>query len=116
MSLDSDLTACREERIDAPSGATIHALINGAVGWLMFLRFPDDAGFSSRNPQAEAGDDETIQYLLANGQVDRYPAAWAIPVCTVELALDYFRREGKQPPFIAWHDDSTGTWHGRLQT
>jgi hypothetical protein len=62
MSLGADLTACREERIDAPSGASIHALTNGAVGWLMFLRFPDDSGFSSRNPQAKAGDDEIIQY------------------------------------------------------
>jgi hypothetical protein len=87
-------------------GQTICALINGDLGWLMYLREPGDAGFSSRNPDCVGHEDEQVEYRLENGQRDWYPRSWALPINTVNHALDYFRNEGKRPPIISWHDDS----------
>jgi len=101
-----DLSGCREVWVEAPSGASLCALINDDVGWLMFLRTPGDAGFSSRNPSYIGAPDAQIRYVLSNGQVDSYPAAWALPIATVEQALFFFRRHGYPPSFISWHNDA----------
>lgn len=47
------------------------ALINGEFGWLMYLREDSDAGFSSRNPIYTGSEDETMEFYLSNGQLDR---------------------------------------------
>jgi hypothetical protein len=101
-----DLSACREIWIESPNGSSLCALINGDLGWLMFLRASGDAGFSSRNPDYAGPSDAKITYVLSNGQADSYPAAWALPVATVEQALFFFRRHGSPPSFIAWHNDT----------
>jgi hypothetical protein len=77
----------------------------------MFLRAPGDAGFSSRNPAYAGTPDATISYVLSNGQVDSYPASWALPMVTVERALQFFRAEGRAPPFISWHNDANDDSH-----
>ncbi len=89
-----------------PQGQSLCALVNGGLGWLMYLRHDGDAGFSSRNLDYTGPEGATIGYVLANGQRDEYPASWAYPVATVMAALDYFRREGQPAPFVAWHNDS----------
>ena len=101
-----DLSACKEIRVEAPNGSSLCALINGDLGWLMFLRAPGDAGFSSRNPGYVGAPDATISYVLSNGQVDSYPASWALPVATVEQALFFFRRHARPPTYITWHNDA----------
>jgi hypothetical protein len=97
---------CREAFEEAPNGSSLCALINGEVGWLMFLRASEDAGFSSRNPNYVGPPEANVSYTLDNGQVDSYPASWAFPIATVEQALAFFRANGKPPSFIIWHDDS----------
>ncbi len=72
----------------------------------MYLRYPGDAGFSSRNPDYAGSPDTMIDYMLSNGQMDRYPASWALPLPLIERAIDYFRSEGRPPPFVVWNDDS----------
>jgi hypothetical protein len=69
----------------------------------MFLRAQGDAGFSSRNPLYVGPPEATISYVLANGQVDSYPASWALPLAAIEQAISYFRQHGRPPPFITWH-------------
>ena len=96
----------REVWVEAPDGKLLCALINGDVGWLMYLRKPGDAGFSSRNPEYSGPPDERVKYRLNNGQIDYYPRAWAYPVATVERALAHFRNTGSPPTFIEWHNDS----------
>ena len=90
----------------APDGKSTFALINGDLGWLMYLREPGDPGFSSRNPKYAGAADATIEYVLGNGQVDEYPASWALPAVEIRRALTYFREHHKPPPFISWHNDS----------
>jgi hypothetical protein len=96
----------REIWVETPDGQSMCALINGDMGWIMYLRYHGDAGFSSRNRAYQGDESATIDYVLSNGQGDRYPAAWALPIATVEQALDYFRQNGKPAPFVAWHNDS----------
>ncbi|MCE9545256.1 MAG: hypothetical protein K8T25_07035 [Planctomycetia bacterium] len=91
--------------LQSPEGQSLCALINGDRGWLMFLREEGDSGFSSRNPDYDGPPDAEITYVLSNGQHDLYPASWALPVNEVKKALDYFKREHKQPPFVVWHED-----------
>lgn len=91
---------------EGPHGQQLCALVAGSMGWLMYLREPGDAGFSSRNPAYAGPADAVINYVLSNGQVDSYPASWAYPVDVVMQALDYFRAEGRPPPFISWHNDA----------
>jgi len=96
----------KELRESAPDGQSLLALINGDLGWLMYLRAPGDAGFSSRNPAYSGPDDAVIEYVLSNGQKDQYPASWALPILEVRRALQFFRDNHKPPPFIHWHNDS----------
>lgn len=92
--------------IDKPGGRVMCALINGNAGWLMYLRYKGDAGFSSRNFDYDGAPSATIDYVLSNGQRDEYPAAWALPIDVVKRALDYFEKEGRPAPFVSWHNNS----------
>ena len=96
----------REIRVESPQGASMSALINGDGGWLMYLRHPGDAGFSSRNAAYAGPADAEIEYRLENGQVDAYPASWTYPLADVMRALAHFREQGGPPGLILWHDDS----------
>jgi hypothetical protein len=50
----------------------------------------------------------TITYQLANGQIDEYPASWALPEAEVLRALDHFiDHDGDRAPFVHWHDDES---------
>lgn len=72
----------------------------------MYLRDPEDAGFSSRNPDYIGSPEAVTSFVLSNGQRDEYPSAWTYPVETVERALSHFRIHGTPPSFIAWYNDS----------
>jgi hypothetical protein len=103
-------------------GPSLCALMNTNVGWLMYLRHNDgDPGFSSRNPMYDESDGiqsglafdsmfngrhvPVINYQLSNGQLDEYPAGWALPERDIMRALEYFvEHEGRHPPFVQWHD------------
>ena len=91
--------------VEDADGHALCALVNGDRGWLMYLRFEGDAGFSSRNPSYRGDPDAQLEYRLNNGQQDWYPASWSLPIAEVRRALDYFAKERKQPPFITWHED-----------
>src|SRR5215813_10625316 len=78
--------------IDHNPYPSLLALVNGDRGWLMCLRYDGDAGFSSRNPRYAGTPDALIEYELANGQMDKYPAAWALSRTEVFGALEYFAR------------------------
>ena len=92
--------------VEAEDGQAMCALINGELGWLMYLRERGDAGFSSRNPDYAGPEGASLEYYLSNGQRDVYPLAWALPIAEVRRALEYFKREQKPPPFIRWRNDS----------
>ncbi len=92
--------------IEKPDGQSMCALINGDIGWLMYLRHNRDAGFTSRNPDFFGLESATIDYVLSNGQKDEYPACWALSVSIIKRALNFFEKEGRPPNFILWHNDS----------
>ena len=82
------------------------ALVNGGVGWLMWMRYEGDAGCSSRNRAYLGPADATVAYMLSNGQVDNYPASWAYPRAQVFAALESFARDQGMPG-VSWFDDNT---------
>ncbi|MBU2853023.1 hypothetical protein HF928_03035 [Acidithiobacillus ferriphilus] len=89
-----------------PEGQALCALINGDRGWLMFLRSEGDAGMSSRDPAYVGAPDAEMEFQLTNGQVDRYPVAWTLPIQDIERAIEFFKAYGEPAPFVSWHDDS----------
>ena len=100
------------ERVDT---SALCALVNGELGWLMYLRENGDSGFSSRNPDYDGPPEATIRYRLENGQVDEYPASWALPRSEIQKALAHFITSNKPPSWLAWHNDSDdGTVIGRV--
>jgi hypothetical protein len=96
----------QEVWIEGPDGQSMCALINGNMGWLMYLRSKGDPGFSSRNPDYRGAESATIDYVLSNGQRDQYPALLALPIEVVNRALAHFRQRGTPPQFVFWHNDS----------
>ena len=98
--------AHRDIWLYAPNGAALCALMNGNRGWLMFLRESGDPGFSSRNPNYVGSRDETIEYVLSNGEANTHPAEWALTEFEIARALRHFVEHKTLPPFIHWHDDS----------
>ena len=82
------------------------AMINGEFGWLMYLREEGDPGFSSRNPNYRGDKEATMEFCFENGEIDKYPLSWVIPVDLVYKALEYFKLNHKPPEFIEWYDDS----------
>ena len=77
-----------------PEGQALCALINGDRGWLMFLRSEGDAGMSSRDPAYVGAPDAEMEFQLTNGQVDRYPVAWTLPIQDIERAIEFFNVNG----------------------
>lgn len=82
------------------------ALINGNYGWLMYINEEGDSGLSSRNPNYAGTDDDgkTIDFMLSNGQLDKYPLSYVLPKEQVIKAIDYFEKYHELPQFIVWHD------------
>lgn len=101
-----DKSMYQEIWVEIGDGQAMCALINGRLGWLMYLRESGDAGFSSRNPNYDGPPDAILEHYLNNGQRDEYPLAWALPIEEVHRALDYFQQEERVPLFITWHNDS----------
>lgn len=104
--MTADRSKYDEIWLKTDDGQAMCALINDQFGWLMYLREPGDAGFSSRNPDYAGPEDATLDYYLSNGQHDVYPLAWALPVDQVRRAIEYFKQEHKPPPFVTWFNDS----------
>jgi hypothetical protein len=94
-----------ETWIESPDGQSLCALINGNQGLLVYHSENANSSFSSRNPTYIGQANAMIEYQLNNGQLDTYPAAWALPVSKIREALNYFERERQRPPFIVWHED-----------
>ena len=80
------------------------ALINGRVGWLLYLNKEGDVGLNSVNPDFLGSKKSFIEYRLDNGQVNEYPECWMYDVNIVKRALDYFEETGELPEFIDWDD------------
>ncbi len=105
--LEKQLSSAEQHKeiwIEGTNEQSICTLINGNIGWLMYLRFKGDAGFSSRNPLETSN--ENIEFYLSNGQCDEYPKKWTYPLNTIKEALCSFIDNGLLPNQVEWHDDS----------
>lgn len=81
---------------------TLCALMNRTSGWLMLLRSEEDCGLVSTNPAFEGSVADTQLYRLSNGQMDEYPASWALPHADVLQAMHYFIQHKALPPSVVW--------------
>lgn len=101
-----DRSQCEELWVHRDDGRAMCAMINGELGWLMYLRHEGDAGFSSRNPAYQGPAEALRGYYLASGQYDEYPVSWALPAHDIRRALAEFETDGKPPRWITWHNNS----------
>ncbi len=92
--------------LNKADGKALALLKNQDRAWLLFLRHQEgDSGFSSRNPDYTGPEDATLEFLLSNGQMDEYPAAWCLPLEETLRALEHFYLHGEKAPWIHWHED-----------
>ena len=91
--------------LEGSNGTAMMSLINQDQAWAMFLRNREDAGFSTRNPDVIGNPETSIEFLLSNGQMDTYPAAWVVKKSEVMDALLHFFLTGEKSPHIAWCDN-----------
>lgn len=94
----------KEIWLEGKNGESMCAFINGDIGWLMYLRFEGDAGFSSRNPNSTSK--KKIEFMLSNGQCDIYPEHWTYNIDELVTAMQSFLVDGKLPRQLDWHDDT----------
>jgi len=80
------------------------ALINGTVGWIMYISDEYESGLCTHNDTYEGDGDIDIEYFLDNGQRDLYPARWALPVPEVEKALVLFLDSGELDSSLTWQE------------
>jgi hypothetical protein len=103
---DDETEICLRAFDDGVAGPCLTALIHGGQGWLMYLRFDGDPGFSTRNPAHHGPPDALVTYTLSNGQGDEYPASWAYPTRLIPAAFLELHRTGERPTGFEWFDDS----------
>ena len=84
--------------VSVPDGPAMCMLRNGADAWLMYLRWPADAGFSSMGIERSGA----ASYALSNGQVDEFPLSWCVDVQSCFDALRSFHRHHGATPVHSW--------------
>jgi hypothetical protein len=92
----------REINLTSVDGPILCVLLSGSDAFLMFLQAAEDAGSSSRNPGAREGE---VAFLLANGQMDRFPAAWTVTRGDALRAIAHFVGHSTRAEWIAWHEE-----------
>jgi hypothetical protein len=98
-----DEEATFELWLNTNHGPMICMLRNEANAFLMYLRAPGDAGFTSRGSQERSG---TAAFRLRNGQEDEYPLSWCVDRGECYKALvHFFSNNGDKPDSIVWHTD-----------
>jgi hypothetical protein len=81
------------------------ALVNGDAAWMMCVYHEGDSGFSTRNPDYAGPKYAVIEYYLANGQRDLYPASWNVTTSEAIRALASFFVSGERAPWLVWHEE-----------
>ncbi len=102
-----DLSSVGELWIVHEPGPAICALINvkQGMGWLMYLDATRDGSRSTRNPDYQGPGDGMLDYMLSNGQLDRYPASWTYEIRALQQALVEFAQSARLPECVAWVED-----------
>ena len=84
------------------NGPSMCMFRNAENAFLMYLRSAGDQGVVSQGDRAAKG---TVEYTLANGQIDEHPAFWSIEIEQCYKAIAYFYvNDGLQPEWISWHE------------
>lgn len=89
-------------------GPSLVMLVNGRDALLIY--FPGHGklfGFTSRNPAYNGAPDAQIEFILANGDMEDYPARWTVPLSAgCAVCRDFVEQQGARSPLITWHDDA----------
>jgi hypothetical protein len=69
------------------------------------LLLDDEEGrpaYTSRGRKAETA---RLSFRRATGEVEEFPASWAVPADDAVRAVEHFLLHGQRPSFIRWHDE-----------
>jgi hypothetical protein len=91
--------------VSAGDGPSLCMMRSGRAAFLMFLRYPGDAGLvSTGDPEAEG----VAEFLLSNGQLEEYPRAWCVDVAQCYKAIsDFVVKDGERSDGVLWAGDAT---------
>lgn len=77
-------------------------LVNGPRAWLMYLVNIDEQCWHTVDPAFPGPADGTTEFVLSNGQLDRYPASWTIPTLQAVAELGHFFTARDRSPHLSW--------------
>lgn len=99
-------TTSQELWLRHPTGARICMLRNRGRALLMFQHDDDDTGLLAR-ARDDAPAAGTVEFTLANGQRDEYPAVWTLSADHALAALEHFFATAAMTPVLEWRDAGT---------
>jgi len=105
QSLNEKLTILKKNKfneiwISGFAKSSLTVLTNSKKAFLMYLRNEDDAGFNSVSSENET--DESMDFLLSNGQMDEYPLHFLVDIDLAEKAILKYYESGEMWNGIAW--------------
>ena len=77
-------------------------LVNRDLAWIMYLVNIDEQCWHSVESRSSGASDATLEFVLANGQRDEYPASWAVPTEQALSALECFFLRQERSPALSW--------------
>lgn len=90
--------------IEHDSGLMLAVVVGGARAMVLRLAEAGDAGQHAISP--DASPDPSEEYVLANGQVDRYADRDAVEVRHVAPIVTHFLATTDRWPGVEWEDDN----------
>lgn len=89
--------------IDGKGESSLFVLANDSSALFMYLRFPGDSGFSSRNPSGDAS--KLQEFRLSNGQVDEKPETQLIEKGKIKDVILTYNDSGELHDSVDWFED-----------
>ena len=69
------------------------------------LLLDDEEGRPAYTSRGRKPDSAKLSFRRATGEVEEYPASWAVPADDAVRAVEHFLLHGQRPSFIHWHDE-----------
>ncbi len=82
----------------------LSVLINGDCSVIFYSRYEGDTGLVSHNPRYSGLPQAQLEFVLSNGQVDKYPLAWAVATEDALRALEHTFLHQTPDPRLVWQD------------
>jgi ribosome maturation factor RimP len=72
------------------------------------LLLDDEEGRPAYTSRGRKPDSAKLSFRRATGELEEYPASWAVPAADAVRAVEHYLLHGQRPSFIHWHEEKPG--------